>query len=362
MAQIRSEDALIQSSDPPLSIGHTSRSDEDCSRLGDLKVTKESQELGKKQRAKTLEMKIFKIGTSKKKTLDKENVSKQGRDESNKTEKLNLSDKGSGETEVFDYTTAAEKDVNTAQLVSTIGDVVDAASVIPDASVVGPSISIVGDIFQDDMITMADTLMAIGRTRPRTTSVVIHNVKERRATPPLTVQSQDKSKGKERYRCIQQEEREQFTVDEQARMLVDLIAERKRFFAAQRAKQIRNKPPTKAQLRNKMVTYLKHMGKYTHNQLKSKSFKEIQMLKEREQKWINEFVHMDSKEVNDSKQQAESSKKRSRVDHDKESVKKQKLEEEDDEKEELRACLDIVLADDIAIDVKSLATKYPIVD
>ncbi|GJY32568.1 hypothetical protein Tco_0417037 [Tanacetum coccineum] len=43
------------------------------------------------------------------------------------------------------------------------------------------------------------------------------------------------------------------------------------------------------------------------------------------------------------------------------SVKKQKLEG-DAEKEELRACLDIVLGDDIAINVESLATKYPIVD
>ncbi|GJT47000.1 hypothetical protein Tco_0955715 [Tanacetum coccineum] len=52
---------------------------------------------------------------------------------------------------------------------------------------------------------------------------------------------------------LQQEEREQFTVDEQARMLVDLIAERKKFFATQRVEQIRNKPPTRAQLRNKMM-------------------------------------------------------------------------------------------------------------
>nr|GEX82550.1 hypothetical protein [Tanacetum cinerariifolium] len=111
-----------------------------------------------------------------------------------------------------------------------------------------------------------------------------------------------------------------------------------------------------------MVTYLKHMGKYTHNQLKSKSFEEIQMLYEREQKWINDFVPMDFEEVNDSKQQAESSKKRSRVYHDKESVKKQKLKEEDAEKEELRACLDIVPMDDIAVNVESLATKYPIVN
>ncbi|GJT18027.1 hypothetical protein Tco_0876733 [Tanacetum coccineum] len=115
---------------------------------------------------------------------------------------------------------------------------------------------------------------------------------------------------------LQEEEREQFSIDEQARFLVETIAERKRFFAAQRAEQIRNKPPTKTQLRNKMITFLKNM---------------------------------------------ESSKKRPRAEHDEESVKKQKLED-DAEKEELRACLDIVPGDDIAINVESLATKYPIVD
>ncbi|GKB99603.1 hypothetical protein Tco_0985740 [Tanacetum coccineum] len=167
---------------------------------------------------------------------------------------------------------------------------------------------------------------------------------------------------------LQQEEREQFTVDEQARMLVDLIAERKKFFAAQRAKQIRNKPPTKAQLRNKMVTYLKYMGNYTHTQLKSKSFEEMQKLYKKEHKWINDFVPLDSEMVKDSgkedghsQKQAESSKKRSRAEHDEESFKKQKLEDEA-EREELRACLDIVPGDDIAMDFESLATKYPIIN
>ncbi|GKB22354.1 hypothetical protein Tco_0861755 [Tanacetum coccineum] len=43
--------------------------------------------------------------------------------------------------------------------------------------------------------------------------------------------------------------------------------------------------------------------------------------------------------------------------------KKQKLEEDNDaEKEELRDSMDVVPRDDVAIDVKSLATKYPIVD
>ncbi|GJX10209.1 hypothetical protein Tco_0200068 [Tanacetum coccineum] len=71
------------------------------------------------------------------------------------------------------------------------------------------------------------------------------------------------------------------------RFLVETIAERKRFFAAQRTKQIRNKPPTKTQLRNKMITYLKNMGRYTHSQLK---------LYEKEQKCIKNFIPMDSEE------------------------------------------------------------------
>nr|GEZ09161.1 hypothetical protein [Tanacetum cinerariifolium] len=349
--------------DSPLLGGHIPGSDEGRPNINEL------MNICNKLSNKVLALEQFKtaqdlIGTSKKKTLDKENVYKQGRDESKRTKELNLSDKGSGETKVFDYTTLVEKDVNADEPVSTAGDVVNAASVNPDASVVGPSTSAAGpstsiaeDIFEDEMTTMADTLIAIRKTRPRTTSLVIHDDEEepRRATPLPIVQSQDKER-------LQHEEREQFTVDEQARMLVDLIAERKRFFSTQRAEQIRNKPPTKAQLKNKMVTYLKHMGKYTHNQLTRKRFKEIQMLYEREQKWINDFVPIDSEEVNYSKQQAESSKKRSRVDHDKESVKKQKLKEDDAKKEELRACLDIVLVDDIAINVESLATKYLIVD
>ncbi|GJS76458.1 hypothetical protein Tco_0726339 [Tanacetum coccineum] len=202
---------------------------------------------------------------------------------------------------------------STAGQITTAGDTLNIASINVstvrplNVSAAGPSISTARDIFEDEMTTITDTLVAIRSSRPRTTSVVIHNVEEepRRATP--------------------EEEREQFSIDEQARFLVETIAERKRFFAAQRAEQIRNKPPTIAQLRNKMVTFMKHMGKYTHNQLRSKSFEEIQKLYEREQKWINDFFSMDDdsgKKDDDSEQQAESSKKRPRADLDDESAKK----------------------------------------
>ncbi|GJY13413.1 hypothetical protein Tco_0382722 [Tanacetum coccineum] len=126
---------------------------------------------------------------------------------------------------------------------------------------------------------------------------------------------------------LQQEEREQFTIEEKSRMLVEMIAERKR-----------------------------------------KSFEEIQKLYEKEQKWINNFVPMDSEVVKDSRKgKVEGSKKktvaRKRTGEklDDESVKRQKIED-DAEKAELRAYLNIIPGDDEAVNVESLATKYPIVN
>ncbi|GJZ65665.1 hypothetical protein Tco_0622361 [Tanacetum coccineum] len=67
---------------------------------------------------------------------------------------------------------------------------------------------------------------------------------------------------------FQVEEKEKYTEAEQARMLVELINQRKRYFAAQRAEERRNKPPTQAQQRTYMSNYIKHMGSYTLQQLR----------------------------------------------------------------------------------------------
>nr|GEV29458.1 hypothetical protein [Tanacetum cinerariifolium] len=93
--------------------------------------------------------------------------------------------------------------------------------------------------------------------------------------------------------------------------------------------------------------------------MKHKSLEELQKLYQREKKWIDAFKPMDD----DSQQQVEISKKRQREVFDEESSKKQNLEKNNDaKKEELRAILDIVPRDNIAINVESLTTKYPIVD
>ncbi|GJY91039.1 hypothetical protein Tco_0506235 [Tanacetum coccineum] len=66
-----------------------------------------------------------------------------------------------------------------------------------------------------------------------------------------------------------------------------------------------------------MITYLKIMGRFTYNQLKNKSFKEIQKLYEKEQKWIKDFIPMDSEEGG---KKATISKKRPRAEPDEEMV------------------------------------------
>ncbi|GJV04979.1 hypothetical protein Tco_1338548 [Tanacetum coccineum] len=77
---------------------------------------------------------------------------------------------------------------------------------------------------------------------------------------------------------IQEEERETFTVEKRAKFIYDIIAAQRRFIAQQRAATIRSRPPTRTQLRNQMMTYLKHVGGKKHADLKNKNFEEIQVL------------------------------------------------------------------------------------
>ncbi|GKB59813.1 hypothetical protein Tco_0915999 [Tanacetum coccineum] len=91
-------------------------------------------------------------------------------------------------------------------------------------------------------------------------------------------------------------EREQFTVEERAKFLQDTIAAQRRFLAEQRAIEIRNKSPTRTQLRNQMMTYLKHVGNKKHSDLKNKTFEEIQALYEKVKRFDESFTVVGSTE------------------------------------------------------------------
>nr|GEV12548.1 hypothetical protein [Tanacetum cinerariifolium] len=156
------------------------------------------------------------------------------------------------------------------------------------------------------------------------------------------------------------EEQEMYTIRERARLLAESFERRKKQLAAERAEAIKNKPPTRTQVRNIMITYLKHIGKYTHQQLKHKTLKELQMLYEREKKWIENFVPMDFKK---EEKKSKSSKKQKMM-QEEEST---KSDEEDSanyeqENKELRMWLTVVSDEEETVDPEILPIKYPIVD
>ncbi|GJS44304.1 hypothetical protein Tco_0569347 [Tanacetum coccineum] len=91
------------------------------------------------------------------------------------------------------------------------------------------------------------------------------------------------------------------------------------------------------------------------------------MLFDKEIMRVNSFIPMDSEVVEANEKKTKSirketvSNKRAGEELDKESVKRQKLED-DTEKAKLQLFLEIVLRDDEAVNVESISTKYPIVD
>ncbi|GKB16409.1 hypothetical protein Tco_0850332 [Tanacetum coccineum] len=58
---------------------------------------------------------------------------------------------------------------------------------------------------------------------------------------------------------LQAEEQEQFTIKEEATFFKELLEQRRKHFAAKRAEENRNKPPTKTQQKKIMIIYLKNM-------------------------------------------------------------------------------------------------------
>ncbi|GJZ10225.1 hypothetical protein Tco_0544984, partial [Tanacetum coccineum] len=142
---------------------------------------------------------------------------------------------------------------------------------------------------------------------------------------------------------LQAQEQEELTVEEKSKVFVELMDKRKKHFTRLRAKEQRRKPPTKAQKRNQMCTYLKNMAGFTHNS----------------------FVSMDSEVVKGGKEKdkgnvtraEESSSKRAGIELEQERIKKQKIDD-DQEEAEMKKHMEIVVdEEEIAVDAIPLATK-----
>ncbi|GKB82802.1 hypothetical protein Tco_0949697 [Tanacetum coccineum] len=153
-------------------------------------------------------------------------------------------------------------------------------------------------------VTLAQALSALKSVKPKAKGVVIQEPGESTTTRTISSQQpsqaevQDKGKGKmiesepvkklskkdqlkldeeialklqaeideeERINRVklaerlQAEEQEQFTIEEKATLFKELLEQRRKHFAAKRAEEKRNKPPTKTQQKKTMITYLKNM-------------------------------------------------------------------------------------------------------
>nr|GEY48467.1 hypothetical protein [Tanacetum cinerariifolium] len=234
----------------------------------------------------------------------------------------------------FDFTTT--EDISTANVPVTTADA--------EISTTTPEDNTAKTSDDSDDITLGETLIEIRRsaTKPqKVKGVAFKNVEETHRLIRLTttlqplpsIDPKDKGKG-----VLVEEEPVKVKRRDQGLAQIEILKRRKKQLAAEKSEAIKNKPPTRTQVKNKMITYLKHMGKYTHKKLKHKSLEELQKLYQKDQKWIDDFKPMDD----DIQQQVESSKKRQREVSDEESSKKQNLEENNDaETEELGAILDI---------------------
>ncbi|GKD99073.1 hypothetical protein Tco_1382970 [Tanacetum coccineum] len=120
---------------------------------------------------------------------------------------------------------------------------------------------------------------------------------------------------------------------------------------------MRNKLPSRTQLRNQMMTYLKHVGGKKHSDLKTKFFEEIQVLYEKKDDCIKE----ESKEEEGTKKRKLGTRKQMKS---RKRKFRQNTSEDDSEKEndELRLCLTIAPDEDKEVDYEILDKKYPIIE
>ncbi|GJR36011.1 hypothetical protein Tco_1211695 [Tanacetum coccineum] len=149
---------------------------------------------------------------------------------------------------------------------------------------------------------------------------------------------------------LQQEGREQFTIEERAKFLAETIEAQRKFRAAQRAAEIRSKPPTKTQLRNMMMTFLKNMEKLESEGKSAGGVRRKTVARKR----IGAKLDKDSTKRKKTESTAE----------EQESAKSDEEEATDyeQEKKELKMWLKVIHDEEEIMDPEILSAKYPIVD
>ncbi|GKC75994.1 hypothetical protein Tco_1126768, partial [Tanacetum coccineum] len=150
---------------------------------------------------------------------------------------------------------------------------------------------------------------------------------------------------------LQAQEQKELSDVEKATLFQQLLEKRRKHFTAKRTEERKNKPPTKAQQRQIICTYLKNMEGYKLKDLKSKGFDSIQEMFDRAFKSVNIFKDFRTELV-------EGKEKRTGEELMQENAKKQKVDD-DKETTELKQCLEIILDEgEVTIDAIHLAVNH----
>nr|GEV24291.1 retrotransposon Orf1 [Tanacetum cinerariifolium] len=325
IAQTRSENVSKFSNDPLLAGVNTPRSREDSlkltelmelgtnlqQRVFDLETTKTSQaqeikslkkrvnRLEKKRRSRTHGLKIlYKVRLSARveSSADEDSLDEDifGVNDQDDTSVFDADKDLQGEKVVVEKAVAG-KEVSAVEEVnaSSITTPVSAAAATTTTATTTPTISM-------DEITLANALIETKTSMPKAKGIVVQKPSETPTSTPIASSQQpskvqDKSKGimveeplkmkkndqilfdKEIARKLQEEiyeqerllaerlqaeEQEQLTDAKKAKLFMEFIEKRRKFFAAKRDEEKRNKPPTKAQQRSLMCTYLKNLDEW----------------------------------------------------------------------------------------------------
>ncbi|GJU08552.1 hypothetical protein Tco_1124982 [Tanacetum coccineum] len=304
-------------------------------------LKKRVKKLEKRKRSRTQGLKLFKIGTSKRRSLDKEDASKHGR---------TLSARLISEEDDFDAGFDVVRDEgithvegDAEQVVIAAAEVVNAGVSVSTAEPKTPPTTTTTTLLEDDEVTVAATLVQMSETSKAKSildderagleqAMRLQAEQEAEHVEQIHLDYLLAQRMQEEQEMIKQQKKRQVEVLESAKYyteedwdiiranielnaelskilleenepgeyfatrMVNLLNQRKKFFAEQRAQARRNKPMTETHQRTYMSTYLKHQGSQTFAQLKKLSDEEIKAKYERLVRSIANFIPIGAEE------------------------------------------------------------------
>ncbi|GJZ38648.1 hypothetical protein Tco_0585211 [Tanacetum coccineum] len=194
-------------------------------------------------------------------------------------------------------------------------------------------------------VTTAATTTTTAVTRPKARGVVVQEPSKAKMIEPekplkkkdqILIDEEIAQKLQAQFKCQNWKRKNLQNQEKKMQTLLNGII--KKHFARLRAEEQRRKPPTKAQKRSQMCTYLKNMARFTY------------MVKGRKEKDEGSVTRAE-----------ESSSKRAGTELEQERIKKQNIDD-DQEEAEMKKNMEIVVdEEEIAVDAIPLATKPPII-